>query len=147
MKALSIRQPWAWLIIHGGKDIENRTWSTNYRGRFLVHAAKGMTRKEYDAAFAYAVAIDARFYRDMPAFEDLERGGIIGSVELIAVTPKSIEQSSWHMVECIGFKLSNPKEIPFQPLKGRLGFFGDFEVVKIGEYCCVTNVDGSDLWD
>lgn len=43
MKALSIRQPWAWLILHGGKDIENRSWNTNFRGRFLIHAAAGMT--------------------------------------------------------------------------------------------------------
>jgi len=32
MKALSIRQPYAWLIIHGYKDIENRTWGTRVRG-------------------------------------------------------------------------------------------------------------------
>ena len=32
MKALSIRQPWSWLILHGGKDIENRSWRTNVRG-------------------------------------------------------------------------------------------------------------------
>ena len=46
MKALSIRQPWAWLIVHGRKDIENRSWRTKFRGRFLVHAAQGMTRRE-----------------------------------------------------------------------------------------------------
>jgi hypothetical protein len=39
MKALSIRQPWAWLIIAGIKDIENRRWATNHRGPILVHAA------------------------------------------------------------------------------------------------------------
>mgnify|MGYP002359850962 FL=1 len=38
MKALSIRQPWAGLIIHGYKDIENRDWPTRYRGPLLVHA-------------------------------------------------------------------------------------------------------------
>ena len=32
MKCLSIRQPWAWAIIHAGKDIENRCWPTSYRG-------------------------------------------------------------------------------------------------------------------
>ena len=52
MKALSIRQPWAWLIIKGHKDIENRSWPTAFRGRVLVHAAKGMTTSEYvDADF------------------------------------------------------------------------------------------------
>lgn len=37
MKALSILQPWAWLIVNGNKDIENRNWHTRFRGRFLVH--------------------------------------------------------------------------------------------------------------
>jgi len=40
MIALSIQQPWAWAIIHGGKDVENRTWPTKFRGRFLVHASR-----------------------------------------------------------------------------------------------------------
>lgn len=38
MKALSIKQPWASLIAHGIKDIENRTWKTNFRGRIFIHA-------------------------------------------------------------------------------------------------------------
>ena len=38
MKALSIRQPWAWAILHGAKRVENRTWRTNYRGQILIHA-------------------------------------------------------------------------------------------------------------
>lgn len=40
MKVLSIRQPWAWLICAGYKDVENRDWRTNYRGRILIHAPK-----------------------------------------------------------------------------------------------------------
>ena len=46
MKALSIRQPWSWLIAAGYKDIENRTWHTNYRGKFYVHAAKKLEPAE-----------------------------------------------------------------------------------------------------
>lgn len=38
MKALSIRPPWADLILSGQKDIENRTWRTNYRGPLLIHS-------------------------------------------------------------------------------------------------------------
>ena len=34
--ALSIRQPWAWLIVNGYKDIENRDWKTHYRGRWMA---------------------------------------------------------------------------------------------------------------
>ena len=43
-KVLSIRQPWAWLILHGGKDVENRNWATKVRGRVLIHAGSTMTR-------------------------------------------------------------------------------------------------------
>lgn len=39
MRVLSIRQPWAWLIVSGYKDIENRTWYTPYRGEIAVHAS------------------------------------------------------------------------------------------------------------
>jgi hypothetical protein len=39
MKTLSIKQPWAYLICSGIKDIENRTWQTKFRGRVLVHAS------------------------------------------------------------------------------------------------------------
>lgn len=39
MKALTIKQPWARLVARGIKDIENRTWKTNFRGRVYIHAA------------------------------------------------------------------------------------------------------------
>ena len=39
MKALSVWQPWAWLIVCGSKDIENRTWYTTYRGPLAIHAS------------------------------------------------------------------------------------------------------------
>lgn len=39
MKALSIKQPWASLIAHGIKDIENRTWKTKFRGKIYIHAS------------------------------------------------------------------------------------------------------------
>jgi hypothetical protein len=40
MKVLSIRQPWAFLIVNGHKNIENRDWLTAYRGPVLIHAGK-----------------------------------------------------------------------------------------------------------
>ena len=73
MKALSIRQPWAWLIVNGFKDIENRTWPTKFRGRVLVHASKGMTRDEYDD-----VADFLEPSIPLPRFEDLERVYLVG---------------------------------------------------------------------
>ncbi len=47
MKALSIKQPWASLIAHGIKDIENRTWKTNFRGRIYIHASGQITKGLY----------------------------------------------------------------------------------------------------
>lgn len=38
MKALTIKQPWAWAIAAGGKDIENRSWATQHHGRLAIHA-------------------------------------------------------------------------------------------------------------
>lgn len=119
MKALSIRQPWAWLIIYGGKDIENRSWHTKHRGRFLVHAAKGMTMAEYDNALAYCQERNLPM-PPSPYFGNLHRGGIIGSVELVDSVDTS--DSPWYMGQK-GFVLRDPKPLTFTPLKGRLQFF------------------------
>ena len=121
MKDLSIRQPWAWLIMNGGKDIENRSWHTNFRGRFLVHAAKGMTREEYCDALELVMRVaHIDVLRGFPMFGDLERGGIIGSVELVDSVDTS--DSGWYMGQK-GFVLRDPKPMPFIPYKGRLQFF------------------------
>ena len=122
MKALSIRQPWAWLIINGGKDIENRDWKTNFRGRVLVHASKGMTREEWSDAWTFAQglgaspkAIAAGVTRD-----SILRGGIIGSIEIVDCV--SYSSSPWFMGK-FGFVLRDPRPLPFVPWKGQLGFF------------------------
>jgi hypothetical protein len=119
MKALSIRQPWAWLILHAGKDIENREWRTRFRGRVLIHASKGMTRQEY--ADVDNMLIEDKFHCDhLPAFDALERGGIIGSVEIVNCVMQS--DSPWFF-GCYGFVLRDPCPLPFRPYKGSLGFF------------------------
>lgn len=134
MLALSIRQPWASLILKAGKDIENREWPTKYRGRILVHASKGMTHGEHEDAIAFAVeAITAAAGRRNDAaakrvtlrqlgfaFDDLQRGGIVGSVEIVDCVTAS--DSPW-FVGKYGFMLRDPKPLPFTPWKGQLGFF------------------------
>ena len=50
MRAISVRPPWAWAILHAGKDIENRTWKTKLRGTIAVHASQTMNRPFYEAA-------------------------------------------------------------------------------------------------
>jgi len=124
MIALSIRQPWAWLILHGGKDIENRDWPTKRRGRVLVHASKGCTRDEYDDAFEFAFGMGERAplatARQMPTPHAIERGGIVGSVEIVGCVEDS--DSRWFMGR-YGFVLRDPQVLPFTPWRGQLGFF------------------------
>lgn len=122
MMALSIRQPWAWMILHAGKDIENRDWSTKVRGRVLIHAAKGMTRDEWSDAWGFAagsgasaIAIGANLTRN-----NILRGGIVGSVEIVDCVTGSA--SRWFMGR-YGFVLRNPIALPFTPWRGQLGFF------------------------
>ena len=51
MKVIAVRQPWAWLIIHANKDIENRTWATRYRGKLLIQASVSMpTQRDLEEA-------------------------------------------------------------------------------------------------
>ena len=116
MKAISIRQPWAWLIVNGHKDIENRSWKTFLRGTVLVHASKGMTRDDY--ATAHAHADDQGI--TLPAFEELERGGIVGQATITDCVDQ--DASPWFFGE-YGFVLKDAKPLPFQPYKGALGFF------------------------
>lgn len=120
MKALSIRQPWAWLIVNGFKDIENRSWDTKYRGAVLIHASKGMTRADYDAAKAICDSLPPLQRMVLPEFDKLERGGIVGYTHITGTTRESA--SPWFFGP-VGFQLSGSKTLPFQPLKGRLSFF------------------------
>jgi len=118
MKALSIRQPWASLILFAGKDIENRCWPTSIRGRVLIHAAKGCTRAEWEGAIEFARDITGRPIKADP--KAIWRGGIIGSVEIVDCVKNS--DSPWFVGQ-YGFVLRNPEPATFMPYKGQLGFF------------------------
>lgn len=118
MLALSIRQPWASLIINHGKDIENRDWSTRVRGRILVHAAKGCSREELEDGLDTALyIIGKKLTADLST---IRRGGLIGTVEIIDCVTKS--DSPWFFGK-YGFVLRNPEPIEFIPWRGQLGFF------------------------
>lgn len=119
--AISIRQPWAWLIVNAGKDVENRQWPTRYRGPLLIHAAKGMTNAEYDAAVEFAVDRCGVLESWIPRRERLERGGIVGAARLVGCIEGRFE-SPW-MVGRYGFVLADARPLDFQPCKGALGLF------------------------
>lgn len=103
MKALSIRQPWAWRILHAGKDIENRDWRTSFRGRVLIHAG---------------VKLDERPDPGEPL--DMPRGGIVGAVTIVDCVAAS--SSKWFCGD-YGFVLADPVACELIPCKGKLGFF------------------------
>lgn len=134
MKALSLTQPWAWLVVHGGKDVENRCWNTKRRGAFLVHAAKGMTDEQYAAAVSFALRVGGpELANRIPVRCDLERGGIIGAANLYTVIhplrPSEMPRRlPWHMPEQYGFVLGDQRPLAFLPCKGALGFWGNFEI-------------------
>lgn len=114
MKALSIRQPWAWLIVNGYKDIENRTWLTNYRGPVLIHAAKTPD------AMSLVEIID---YYDLVLDPDdihLQFGGIVGQAEITDCVRR--HDSKWFHGPW-GFVMQNARPLPFQPCRGSLGLF------------------------
>lgn len=119
--ALSVRQPWPWAILYAGKDIENRSWQAvnhglNQRGRIALHAAKGMTREEYEDAADFMAGLGII----VPPPHELPRGCIIGSVEVIDVVTKS--ESRWFFGPR-GLVLRDP--IPCEPIpcSGALGYF------------------------
>ena len=115
---LSIQQPWAWLIVKGYKDVENRTWPTRYRGPFLVHAGQ----KFDPEGFAW---VHERFPEiEMPAPEAFERGGVVGLATLAnCFAPGALSVASPWYAGQYAFVLTNARPLPFRPCRGKLGFF------------------------
>ncbi len=128
--ALSIKQPWAWLICDGFKDIENRDWrigrkpgyhDTNFRielpCRIFVHAGKKLDFEGLN----YILERELPGHERIPMVETLDYGAIIGEVTITDCVTES--KSPW-FVGKYGFVLSDPvlydKPVP---CRGQLGFF------------------------
>lgn len=77
-----------------------------------------MTRAEYEDAYDTAMVVNPQIM--MPTFETLERGGIVGSVEIVDCVEES--DSAWFEGR-FGFLLRDPRPLPFLPCKGQLGLF------------------------
>jgi len=76
IKALSLIQPWASLIMDGRKTIETRSWATKYRGPLAIHASLKLD-KEAAKQFGYLLAIPARLViANLPFL--LPRGAVLG---------------------------------------------------------------------
>ncbi len=113
MLALSIRQPWAWAILHAGKDIENRFWPTDYRGPLLIHTGRDVHRP------AWEWMLRTRGIT-VPPQEELPRSGIVGIVDLVDCVIAS--DSPW-FTGPYGFVLRNARQLPFRGAFGNLRIF------------------------
>jgi len=118
MKAITIKQPYASLIVEGIKDIENRTWKTNYRGRILIHAGKDNLIKK----LKYGDDITCLNNKQLEYInnnkhndifnKELITGAIIGSVEIVDCVIN--HPSIWAEKT----KVINNPEIPYLPVYG-----------------------------
>jgi hypothetical protein len=118
MRALSIAQPWAHCIINEGKNIENRSWSTKYRGTFAIHASSSKDNQRFDAC--------RNFYRLSVEPEKLAYMSIIGFVDLIdVITEETVTKTTrkWFSGE-YGFVLTNIVKLKTPvKAKGALNFW------------------------
>lgn len=117
IKVLSVKQPWAWCIFNAGKDIENRSWATTYRGKLYIHASK-----QFDWGAYSNIMLDYNIPQNLKTFE---QGGIVGSVNVDACIKNSV--SNWADKNLWNWVLRNQKSTTFRPCKGQLGIF-DMEV-------------------
>jgi len=115
MKALSVRQPWAWAILNG-KPVENRGWPTRFTGPFLIHASK-----TFDHA-GYSWILDNRhlFSTAIPNRDDFKMGGIVGKAKMIDCVNS---YDSPFFFGPWGFVLKDAKPLPFVQYPGKLNFF------------------------
>lgn len=110
VRALSVRQPWAYAILHLGKNVENRSWRTNHRGKLWIHASATMGPDERR---------EARNLRLDPT--KLPKGQIVGLVEVedcvCKAKSKWAHPGMWHWI------LKNPRALK-KPIefKGKVGF-------------------------
>ena len=135
MKALAIHQPYAWLIIQGIKDVENRTWPTNHQDFFYIHATMA---KDVELPAWQRAELDRK---GMVLPTDLPHGGIIGKVRLEKCVER-VDLSWWRRIRCrllgkgcidqpdsiwfegpYGFILRDAQPLPFVPYRGQQKFF------------------------
>lgn len=110
MKIISVKQPWASLIVNGLKDIENRDWKTHHRGPVLIHASQRMDDEATDEMLRRNYGTGRP--RSMP------QGGVIGMVDVVDCVDH--HPSKWFSGK-YGFVLRNPRRLKFTRWPGQLG--------------------------
>lgn len=114
--ALTVKQPWAHLICHGYKSIENRSWNTNYRGPLLIHASKLVDYAGLGRATSLAKSIGVV----LPSFTSWSSGGVVGVANLVDVITESDDM---FFEGPFGFVLDEAKPITFYRKSGSPGLW------------------------
>lgn len=116
LPVLSIRQPFAWLVVNGIKDVENRSRRVNYRGPILIHASLSTDALYFDV-------FDDIEHRTGVRPPDMEytAGGVIGVAEIVDCVRS--HKSPWKQRGSWGWVLANARSLPFRSCKGAVGFF------------------------
>ena len=135
-KVLSVRQPYASLLVSGEKDVENRSRKTNYRGTVLIHASARMhdvveKLSGYLQDGVPLIGIEKDIMREADYAESYDRMSVIlGSVDIVDCVQNHpsewAEKGQWHWV-CANAKKF---EHPIRNVKGKLGIWeweGDIE--------------------
>lgn len=115
IRVLTVRQPSAWLIVHGYKDIENRSRPLRYRGQILILASASLS-----PVFADVRKRCAAQGIPLPAAHEIERGGIVGLTHAIGCVEHS--DNPWFEGP-YGWQLANSRTLPFVAQKGMLAMF------------------------
>ena len=140
-KCITVKQPWASLIVEGIKDIENRTWKTNFRGRILIHAGQNKLSPVRVLNEQQKAIVKSRMLWNECCLP--ETGAIIGSVEIVdcVINHPSIwaektdlDSIHNHMFDpfyTYNWVLANPIKLDTPiPCKGKLSFW-DFDETLI----------------
>lgn len=128
MKTLSVQQPWASLICSGIKDVENRSWATNYRGKLLIHASGKKVPKNFLDTLSIEVCNDVAnniTFGNMERLDELPTGAIIGFVELTGCVTEFTKSIYDGGDDCIKWTMENAYmfDEPIMGVKGKLGLF------------------------
>jgi hypothetical protein len=115
MKALSLMQPWAWLMVNGHKDIENRNWQTHFRGPVLVHASKTFDYKSVPFIRDILEELVEAGDEMVSLPEKFEMGGIVG---IFTITDCVTESDNPWFFGKYGFVVKDARPLPFIPLRG-----------------------------
>lgn len=115
-KAITIHQPWASLIAHGIKDVENRTWTTRYRGPLIIHAGRSL-----DSIKSLDLATRFRFGAISDDPKDWPRGGVVARCKLVDIVRDS--PSSWAAPGSYHWLLADVEPVEFRPCRGFQGLW------------------------